>query len=295
MGANKSFFTLGNMKYYLDTSAIYQLKKIPERILRDSFYSSFAILELVAGITVENFQKRKAILGMLKQSIAMRDNTFPEQLIFESFDSYNEYEYSEQRIGDLYGIADDILEAGDFEGFLGKQRSRLRKFDLEYFIGLDNFLTDNFYNSAFKGSSEIREALKESKGKAYVRIGDKKYDLGSRRAIVDFLNEPGVNNSFTIIALANAVINIPSVSYGKLKEKEVYESYNGKLNHFLSGMAAYSTDQVINDKNPRRNDFQDLLHLLYLRSSPVIKIISDDTLFTTCIPNQSVPLRDLTM
>lgn len=281
------------MKYYLDTSAIYQLKKIPERVLRVSFYSSLAILELLTGINEENFQKRRAILKMLKHSVAIRDITFPEQLIFEAFDNFNEYEYSEQRTGDLYGIMEYILDASDFTLFQTMQLNSHRRFDLEYFVRLDNFLTDNFYKSAVKGNLEIREALKESEGNAYVNMGDKKHDIGSRRAIVNFLNQPGVNDSFTILALANAGINILSSSSEKANEKDVYESYNGKLNHFLAALSAYSSDQVINDKSPQRNDFQDLLHLLYLRSSPIIKIISDDTIFKKCIPERSISVAAL--
>ncbi len=281
------------MKYYLDTSAIYLLRTIPERIQAESFYSSFSVIELIAGITVENFQKRKVILGLLSNSAVMRDTTFAEQLIFEAFDSFNKYEYKEQRITDLYGLMEDVLNTPDLNRFKARQAENQRKFDFNYFVWLDNFLTDNFYNSAVVGNIEIKEALEDSKGKAFVKIGDKKYDLDSRRAIVNFLNEPGVNDSFTIIALANAGLNILSTSFGKMTEEDVYKSYNGKLNNFLSAMSAYSTDQLINDKLPHRNDFQDLIHLLYLRSSSSLKIISNDNIYAKCIPEQSVSVSAL--
>jgi hypothetical protein len=110
---------------------------------------------------------------------------------------------------------------------------------------------------------------------------------------VNFLNEPGINNSFTIVTLANAGINILSVSFGKMTEEKVYGSYNGSLSNFLTAMSAYSIDQLINDKNPQRNDFQDLLHVLYLRSSPSIKIISNDNIYAKCLPESSVSVKGL--
>ena len=101
------------VKYYLDTSAIYQLRKIPERILAESFYSSLTVIELIGGLNPESFQKRKIILSMLNASPAVRDNTFPDQLIFEAFDSFNRYDYVEQRANDLFGLMADVLMVSD--------------------------------------------------------------------------------------------------------------------------------------------------------------------------------------
>ena len=55
-------------------------------------------MEILTGINVAEFDKRKAFLGSAINSVARYDSTLTENLIFRAFDCFNDYDYFEQRI-----------------------------------------------------------------------------------------------------------------------------------------------------------------------------------------------------
>lgn len=72
------------MKYYLDTNTLYNLKKIPEHLYSGCFYSAFNITEIIAGISCDNFFKRKNILANIKASGMFVDDALPTEKLFNS-------------------------------------------------------------------------------------------------------------------------------------------------------------------------------------------------------------------
>lgn len=283
-----------SLKYYLDTSAIYHIRKLPDHVLEQSFYSSFTLIELIAGLNVQQFGRRKALLHLLFNSVASIDETFPEQLIIRAFNSFDEYEIQEKRMEDLYSVIDKVLKSQTFDEFERFENDSKQEFNFQYFLHLDKTLTDTFYGPAVKGRNMIQSALAQNSKTAKIKLAGTTYDLSTREAIVEFLNSPMVNDSFTILALANAGIGIMGWSRTEMKEQKVYSSYNGSLSVFVEGMNTYSLDQFKLNKLPRRNDFQDLLHLLYLRNRNDLKIISEDKLFRLCIPDSCLTITELT-
>ena len=65
------------MLYYLDTDALYNLKRIPDSILENSFYSTFSIVELIAGLNEKTFNKRKSAIRNALTSSANPTPAFP--------------------------------------------------------------------------------------------------------------------------------------------------------------------------------------------------------------------------
>jgi hypothetical protein len=281
------------MKYYLDTAAIYEIKKLPESILEQSFYSVFSLIEIIAELDHESFNRRKAALKNVLNSAAKQDNSFPEKFVFSSFDYFKDDEFIEERLDDLFDIINDVLNSENVGEFSSFELLKTRKFDFSYFNNMDKFYSKNFIDSSLKGNAMITSALKDTSEPKFVEIQDKTYNLESRRAITDFLNEPNVNSSFTILALANEAIRISGSQYSENLERQVYESYNGLLNVFVDGLSAYSVQQTINNSKPDKNDFQDMIHLYYLRNSNKLKIISNDRLFRKCVPDHFVSTVDL--
>jgi hypothetical protein len=84
------------------------------------------------------------------------------------------------------------------------QNAYLKEFNFRYFLHLDKTLTETFYAPAVKGRAIIQSALAEKDKKAEITLAGKTYDLSTRQAIIEFLNLPLVNDSFTILALADA-------------------------------------------------------------------------------------------
>jgi hypothetical protein len=106
------------MRYYLDTSAIYEIKKLPKSVKDDCFYSVFSVIEIIAGLNQNSFEKRKAALTNLRNAGVKYDDTFPEKLVLRSFDHFDLYELEEERLNDLFGLVDDLLAVSSFEEFL---------------------------------------------------------------------------------------------------------------------------------------------------------------------------------
>lgn len=283
------------MKFYLDTSALYHINKIPEKVLKESFYSIFGLLEIVAGVNSDNFDKRRAILGSVKNLMIQQDDTFPEQLIFRAFDSCEKYDYIENRNQGLNIIVQEIVDCASFADFQTVTKLKNKEFDFNYFVNRDVFYSENFLESTTRGNELIATELKDAEAKKIVELNDNIYNLNSRRSVIDFLAKSSVNSSITILALAQSVLNMLNEHPTDSEVEKIYNSYNGLINIFVEGMSAYSSNQIINNWVPGKNDSQDLIHMLYLRNISDIRIVSNDNLFIKCIPNKTITVDALTM
>jgi len=67
---------------------------------------------------------------------------------------------------------------------------------------------------------------------------------------------------------------------GVVQEKmlELYLSYDGSLSYYLAALAYYQENRLVYSKIPAHNDFLDLEHFVYLRSSRSVRMVSDDKL-----------------
>ena len=274
------------MKYYLDTNAIYNLKKLPPQAVGDSFYSVFGLIEIIAGVSEEEFQRRKAVLVNLVQSSASCDYSFPEKILLEAFDYFDQYDFIEKRADDLFGIMDDLAESDSFADFQLKSALAKRSFTLEQVIRTDQFYTSNFLTASAKGHQVISATLAE-RGDKSISLDGKKFDMVSRKDLGQFLSDKMINESFTIFSLTQTAMHIAKLK-GKKIEKEIFESYNGKLGICIKAFSEYSRNQFAEKRTPSRNDFQDLLHLYYLRNSDVLKIVTDDKIFRQYIPENCI-------
>jgi hypothetical protein len=279
-------------RYYLDTGTLYNLHKLPDTVKQESFYSVFALMELITGIKDDNFRKRKIALSSAITSGIHCDYTFPEQLIFYAFDVFREYDYIEERTDDLFGIIDDIISSDSFSHFHNKIFLKNRAFDWQYFADRDNYYSKNFNESTIKGIAMIKSILADPNAGKSIEFSGNIYDLSNRRLIVNFLDEPLINSSITILALANEAGRIAKMSSIEFNEEDFYKSYNGNAGIFIETMSKYSIVQILEDRIPGRNDFQDLVHLFYMRNSPEMKIITNDKIFHKLLPEKAVFIED---
>lgn len=108
----------------------------------------------------------------------------------------------------------------------------------------------------------------------------------------DFLfNHPSVNNAITINALVNMIYTVEvGVCFSF---SEVFDSYNGLSNTFVETLSHLCTDSIVGEKTPSKNDFADMIHLLYLKNDSVRRIVSDDKIFQAYLPSLTVPVNNL--
>lgn len=280
------------MQYYLDTSAIYELKRLPEDILTSSAYSVFSLVEIIAGLEPKTFSRRKAAISNLLNSRIECICTFPEQFIFRAFDFFDDYDFKEERTSDLFSLANDLKNASSLEEFFEGDKRKTRKYPFKYFFDLDQKYSYGFVAAAKVGKSQIEDALKNGNKETVVALNEKTHQLDSRRKIVNFLGEELVNDSITLYALANSSIIISGEPHSDEVHKEVYESYNGSLSKYLQGYSNYTTQKIANDSLPDRNDAQDLSHLLYLGKGADVKILSNDAFFAKAVPGNSITIDE---
>ena len=74
-------------------------------------------MELIARTDEAKFGKRKNLLWSVINSGAKCDHAFPEHLIFDAFDAFNDYEFVEDRTNDLLGIVYDVIDRKSLRNF----------------------------------------------------------------------------------------------------------------------------------------------------------------------------------
>ena len=87
-------------------------------------------MELLGGIKNEKeFEKRKALLRQIINSKMKCDYSFPEEILFNSFNYFKEYEYIEERSDNLFDIIEDIISSNSYNEFLTSTLLKERKYD----------------------------------------------------------------------------------------------------------------------------------------------------------------------
>lgn len=290
------------MEYYLETNALYKIRQIPAAILTESFYSALSLVELIGGLIPANFTKRRALLSQVIASDATFYSYFPEDVIIAGFNYFknnnslkDRYKISRIKGENLIELADEIIKSDCYEEFVQLSSSKFKKYPFEYFQKLDEYYSVHFCNTTAIGNLEISGILKEAnRQKITLPLGDKKYDLSSRKAIEKFFDDlPFINLGITILAHATDAMKNLSEKQNETIEKEIFESYNGTVDIYINAFSKYTAAKTVSGSTPKKNDLQDLLHLCYLRNSEKILLISEDKIFRNYIPEQVFSIEQL--
>jgi len=276
------------MIFYLETNALYSIEKILKGYNNKCFTSIFALFELVSGIKTENFDIRKKILNKVMSSNFAIDWEMPEKILFDSFEAANEFKYKEERIAPLKELIKAILCTNSFKDFSNSEQFNSLNYSFEYFKNLDFFWNKGFVDATIIGNKRIKKELQDN-DKAVILNG-KACKLKKNKDLVNlFAYEPKLSHSVSILAfcgiLKNRGIN--------KSEKEIYESYNGLIHNYILGLSDYCDNKLIMHAESAMNDFQDLMHLIYLRNFNDITIVSDDIIFGKYFKGNSISIDKL--
>jgi hypothetical protein len=264
------------MKYYLETNALYNLKKLSDEDRKQSFTSAFAIAEIIAGIDAAFYTTRRSILKQLESSGIFIEWTFPQEIVFDSFDAFEEYAFDEQRAEPLFKLYKAILRCEIYDEFVSSPEYTNENMGFDYFRTIDTYLSKNFITAAESFNTALKNDFIE-KPVSELLYNDELHIIDSKKKMEQFLLvAPEVNRSTTIIALAKM---INQFTRSEIQEKELYSSYNGLINPYVEVYSRYSAHKMGISGSPGRNDFQDLTHLMYLRNQPGRRIVSNDRLF----------------
>ena len=68
-----------------------------------------------------------------------------------------------------------------------------------------------------------------------------------------------------------------------VNRERIHDSYNGLISIYIEAYSLYSGKKMKNRHLPKKNDWFDMLHILYLQNDHSIKFVSDDTMLKETI------------
>jgi hypothetical protein len=262
------------MRHYIETNALYSIKKIPNRKIRESFTSSLAIFELISGINKTNFNKRKNILNNIQSSSIQIVWAMPEELMYKSFNILKEYDFIEERIPRLKSLLYKINKHDSFDSFCASSEYT----DFKYFKDMDITVNNDFSKATWEGNIDIYNSVDTSQNPS----------INKSIYIDEMVNQlPHLNKSISVFAIAiNIQKSLPDISI-----ESIYTSYNGYIDVFINGFTSFTHNKILKFENAKNNDLIDLYHLLYLTNNNNYSLVSNDKIYIDIIPNNLIKLE----
>lgn len=279
-------------KYYLDTNTVYNIKKLPSSILKNSFTSIFTMLEILSGIKDEgSYKQRKSVLVQLLQSKIDIDYLLPDELKFQSFDCYIEdFDFIEQRTASFIKLVNSLASSSTYNQYKlsAEYNAALGH---QYFKDIDDHISNHFITSTINGVKEVEKILGNNPSEQTVSYKGVTYKLNSTKEIHDFFKmNSEINQAFTVMGLCEGLIQ--HTKQDLLNGEQVYDSYNGLLSTFVEVYSNYCLDKLVTKGTPAKNDAADLTHLCYLRNRK-IKLVSDDKIYKRYLANDNLNLAEV--
>ncbi len=261
---------------YFETNALRKLayRLLDKTFVKDKYTSILSLIELISGIfDDESFLLRKSIISKVIQSKMLVDLTLPELVFLEAFGLHrnnNEITQATRQILNLINISDS------YDTFQKSTESNDLKLYLEFIYTYDKNAREKF-----------REAITNNS------IG------GDTKLLIPEFKNRWVSEN--LISILNRVIHyhaskVQGYSFELRTLEEIVNSYDNSINIYLF-VSSYYIDQKISSKNiPAKNDYFDLHHLIYLKSSND-KIVSDDKMLHSYMkkwfPNNIIETKEL--
>lgn len=268
-------------KYYLETNALYSIAKVNSKVISNAYTSAFALFEIISGITMENFVKRKSVIEKTLKSKIEIDWQFPQEIIFNSFDYFDDFEFIDKRIDHLEDILSILLESVSFKDFQELTSGNNSRFG--YFKKMDQDFGNHFIGAAIMANLLLTEIMK-NQSKEEVTILNKTYDVSTIQGLRHFfICETEYNHDTVILALARMVHSF----FTRCTEEDedpselelIVNSYNGHSSIYVDYFSKYCGIKFVERETPAKNDFCDLSHLFYLKNLHGVSMVSNDKLF----------------
>ncbi len=265
--------------FYLETSALRRLASHLQDIsyAKNAFTSCLAVFELLSGIDQNNYSSRRNILSKVSQSKLRIDWDMPPDKVCSAF--------TPKQSGGLYAdeikkILHAVLESETLE----QADQSCKKAGYGVAITGLRFMDDTLSKDHIQ---EYGEGIRRFRGDWSFRTADTLYRFthGELRDKTDLPYElrqsfRKTRTSSVLTALCYGLASHFFPTVVREKTLELYLSYDGSLNYYLEAASYYQEDRLVYSKLPAHNDFLDLEHFIYLRSSRSVRMVSDDKLIS---------------
>ena len=252
------------MKYYLETNSLRSLNKELNLLSNDCFTSSLSIFELISDITKseKEFNIRKSVIkNVLKSDITVNWDS-QKTIKVKAFPGMT---FKDYEIVGLKELTFSLIKCNTLQEF--QILTKEKKYNQNFFKKLDELYSKHLIDSTL---------IRNKKFKKHIENDD---SLKSKEFLKKLKNNITLNKR---ISLSNIVNDIVDAMEKQLKttidRTRIYDSYNGSIDVFIEYFSYYTAFKNAELKIPAKNDFLDLLHLIYLGNGENIKIVTNDKL-----------------
>jgi predicted nucleic acid-binding protein len=282
-----------NKKYYLDTNALYSIRKISDQRVAESFTSSLTILELIAGLKdrPEKYAQRRALLEILEAKKLMIDWVLPQQLLYEAFDLSKSKPIKDLRNEILGRLMTLVINCDSVDEFIDEDQRLNGDGGFVYLSTVEQKWSGTLMRLFPVAQSAFKTSLLGNRQQR-VMLNGKWYDTNTKNKFIDAaLSEFEATKRLSISAFTSDFLTGPLAVAGATKEI-VVASYNGLVDHFVDAFTRYMLD-VLLGAAPSKNDMVDLHHLTYLRHYHDCYMVSDDKLFDRYFREKTVRVSEI--
>lgn len=241
--------------------------------------SLFTFYEIVSGITNEKeYGRRVKIVKELLESRIPYFNYLPIECFATAykFDLSN-FNFVNEQKNELNMIITELSCSESFDDF--NKKLKMRKIDFEKYLeetqSCEKSLCERINSLLKEVEIDYRETNKKRISKPeYIKINFEDYFCDFDNSIQYLPSQ----NRIEIVCLKQLLYSL-NVEYDNAKFNKLLNNYTGELTAFFLGLLVHNFLKIDNGSMSGRNDYLDILHLLYLRDENY-KIVSSDKLFT---------------
>jgi len=252
------------MKYYLETNSLRSLNKKLNLLSNDCFTSGLSIFELISDITKseKEFNIRKSVIRNVLKSELIINWDSQKTIKAKAFPGIT---FKDSEMDGLKELTTSLIECKTLTEFL--EITKEKKYNQNFFKDLDNLYSKHFINSTAIGNEKFKKHTKDDDS------------LKSKEFLNNLKDNSILNESITLFNIVNDMVDAMEKQLKiKVDRAKIYDSYNGSISVFIKHFSYYTADKGAKLDLPARNDFLDLLHLIYLGNGENIKIVTKDKL-----------------
>ena len=265
--------------FYLETSALRRMASHLHDPLytQHAFTSCLAVFELLSGIDTTNFSTRRSILAKVSQSGLAVDWDMPPDKLCSAF--------TPNPSGSIYAdeirkILRAVLESDTLEQADQACKKAGHGVAVNGLRFIDETLSTNHVRDYQEGIRRFRSDWTYKTADALYRFthGQLHDGVDLPNELQQSLRERSTSSVLMALCYGLASHFFPAIVQEKMLE--LYLSYDGSLSYYLAALAYYQENRLVYSKIPAHNDFLDLEHFVYLRSSRSVRMVSDDKLIS---------------
>lgn len=265
------------MKFYLETNSLRGLNKELNKLSNDCFTSSLSIFELIADVTQSDkeFNIRKSVIKNLLNSNIIINWDSHKSIKAKSFPQIT---FSDAETIGLKELTFDLINCENIESF--KKISEKKKYNHSFFNKLDKLYSSSFIESTVKANIKYKKNIKEDK------------TFVSEHFLKNLALDRELNESITLFIIVNDMMDAleKQLNLKDIDRAKIFASYNGNMDVYLKHFSYYTAIKGAELKTPAKNDYIDLLHLIYLGNGLESKIVTNDNLLKKL--DESISIED---